>query len=160
MSIRWGNTCKVFRKRPVHRMCSMLLLTTNDKVHLAPHGWALSSVFLGSPLENWPKIKPWSITFIFYVFTYFFMAAPAAHESSQARGVNRSCSYSCWPMPQPHQWQIRATSVTYTTACGNTGSLTHWVRPGIKPTWSWIPIRFVTLWATRTGTPLKQYFHF
>ena len=30
------------------------------------------------------------------------------------------------PMPQPHQHQMRAASVTYTTACINTGSLTHW----------------------------------
>ena len=26
---------------------------------------------------------------------------------------------------QPQQHQIQVTSVTYTTACGNTGSLTH-----------------------------------
>ena len=28
--------------------------------------------------------------------------------------------------------QARATSSTYTAACSNTGSLSHWVRPGIK----------------------------
>ena len=39
-------------------------------------------------------------------------------------------------MPQPQQHPIRATSVTYTPACGNTGSLTHWVRPGIEPAFS------------------------
>ena len=38
--------------------------------------------------------------------------------------------------PQPHQ--IRAAFATYTTAHGNTGSLTPWARPGIKPTSSWI----------------------
>ena len=37
-------------------------------------------------------------------------------------------------MPQPWRHWIWATSVTYTAACGNTGSLTHWVRSGIKPT--------------------------
>ena len=26
-----------------------------------------------------------------------------------------------------------ATSVTYTAACGNAGSLTHWARPGMEP---------------------------
>ena len=36
-------------------------------------------------------------------------------------------------MPQPLQHWIWATSVTYITACGDTGSLTHWARPGIKP---------------------------
>ena len=33
--------------------------------------------------------------------------------------------------------------VTYTTAQGNTGSLTHWAGPGIEPASSWIPVRFV-----------------
>ena len=37
------------------------------------------------------------------------------------------------PTPQPQQHWIWATSVTYTAACGNTGSLAHWSRPGIKP---------------------------
>ena len=72
------------------------------------------------------------------------------------RGVNRSCS--CWPMPQPHQCQILATSVTYTASHTNAGSLTHWARPGIQPESSWLLVRLVTsqvgyCWAT-TGTPL------
>jgi len=35
--------------------------------------------------------------------------------------------------------------VTYTTAHSNTRSLTHWARPGIKPTSSWILVGFVTI---------------
>ena len=35
-------------------------------------------------------------------------------------------------------------SVTYTEAHGNVGSLTHWARPGIEPTFLWIPVGFVT----------------
>ena len=50
------------------------------------------------------------------------------------------------------QHQIRATSGTYATACGNVRSLTHWARPGIKPTSSWILVLFLTRWTT-TGTP-------
>ena len=34
----------------------------------------------------------------------------------------------------------------------NAGYLTHWVRPGIEPTSSWIPSRFCYCWATM-GTP-------
>ena len=37
------------------------------------------------------------------------------------------------------------------TPHGNAGSLTHWVRPGSKPTSSWILVGFVNHWAT-TGT--------
>ena len=57
-------------------------------------------------------------------------------------GVN--WSYSCGPTPQPQpkpRW-----------------SLTHWVRPGIKPASSWILVRFITHWAT-TGTPLAASFN-
>lgn len=42
-------------------------------------------------------------------------------------------SRSCQPMPQPQQCGIRAASAIYTTAHGNTRSLTHWVRPGMEP---------------------------
>ena len=50
-------------------------------------------------------------------------------------------------MPQSQQWgiwAIWAAFVTYTIAPGNAGSLTHWVRPGIEPTFSWILVRFIT----------------
>ena len=45
--------------------------------------------------------------------------------------MNRSCS--CWPTSEPEQHPIWVTSVTYTTAHSNSGSLSHWARPGIKP---------------------------
>ena len=48
------------------------------------------------------------------------------------------------PQPQPQQRGIQAESATYTTAPGNTGSLTHWARPGIKPVSSWILVRFIS----------------
>ena len=32
--------------------------------------------------------------------------------------------------------------------------LNHWVRPRIEPAFSWIPVRFLTHWAT-TGTPKR-----
>ena len=47
-------------------------------------------------------------------------------------------------MPQPQQYQIQATSATYTTAHGNARSLTHWARPGTKAMFSWILVRFVS----------------
>ena len=34
--------------------------------------------------------------------------------------------------------------MTYTTAHSNAGSLTHWVRPGIEPTSSWVLVGFIT----------------
>ena len=55
-----------------------------------------------------------------------------------------SGSCSCLPTPQPQQLRIWAASETYTTVLGNTGSLTHWVRPRLKPTSSWILVGFIT----------------
>ena len=48
--------------------------------------------------------------------------------------------------------QDRASSPSYTTAHGKARSLTHFARPGVKPTSSWIIVGFITHWAT-TGTP-------
>ena len=47
-------------------------------------------------------------------------------------------------MPQAQQCQIQAASMTYTIAQGSAGSLTHWARPGIRPTTSWFLVRFVS----------------
>ena len=49
-----------------------------------------------------------------------------------------------WPTPRPQQHRIWASSVIYTTAHGNAKSLTHWARPGIKSTSSWILVGFVS----------------
>ena len=57
-------------------------------------------------------------------------------------------------MPQPQQCQNQAMYATYTTAHGNARSLTHWARPEIKPTTSWVLVGLVNHCAT-TGTPLS-----
>ena len=43
----------------------------------------------------------------------------------------------------PQQCGIWAIFETYTVTPGNPRSLTHWVRPGIKPTFSWILAGFL-----------------
>ena len=77
------------------------------------------------------------------LFIYLFRAAHAAYGSSQSRSLIRAAA-ACWPAPQSQQCWIQASSVSYTTALSHTGSLTHWARPGSKPTSSWILIRFVS----------------
>ena len=61
----------------------------------------------------------------------------------------------------PHPWHMEVPKLevhsklslpTYTTAHSNAGSLTHWARPGIEPTSSWMLVGFVNCWAT-VGTP-------
>ena len=71
----------------------------------------------------------------FHSYTYGMWRSPGS-------GSSGSCSCRSTPQPQPRQ--IRATSATYTKACGNARALTHRVRPGIKPTSSWMLVRSLT----------------
>ena len=92
---------------------------------------------------------------IFFFFLYFAIsrATPAAYGGSQARGLIGAVATG--PCHSHGNMGIQAVSTTYTTAHGNTRSLTHWVRPGIEPTTSWFLVGFVNHWAT-TGTPVLR----
>ena len=92
----------------------------------------------------------WTLIFYFYFIFCLFRATPMAYESSQGRGWIGTVAAGLY-----HS-QIRAVSATYTTAHGNTGSLTPWVSPGFESTSSWIPVRFVNQKATM-GTPLELF---
>ena len=62
-------------------------------------------------------------------------------------------------MPEPQQCQIRTASATCTTADSNTGSLTHWARPGIKPATSRFLVGFVSTEPWREVIPEFQFYH-
>ena len=57
-------------------------------------------------------------------FFFFFLWPHLQHIEVPGFGVE-------WE-PQPQQRQIQTTSATYTKACNNARSLSHWARPGIK----------------------------
>ena len=63
------------------------------------------------------------------------MATPVAYGGSQARGQTE---LQLLAYTHPEQDQIQATSATYAAAYSSTRSLTHWAKPAIKPTSSWI----------------------
>ena len=84
-----------------------------------------------------------SLNFFFFLL---FRVAHVAYGGSQARDQIGAVA-----APQPQQRRIQATSVTYTTAHSDAGSLTYWARPGIEPVSSWMLVRLVNCWAT-TGT--------
>ena len=99
--------------------------------------------------------------FLFFGFLGFFVclfvcllfrASPMAYGGSQAGGriiaaaASLHCSHS--------NSGIRAMSATYTSAHGNTRSLTHEARPGIKLESSWILVRFVS---AVPGRELPEY---
>jgi len=97
-----------------------------------------------------------SSCFFSFFFLFFFVFLPFLeplpwHMEVPRLGVYWSWSY--WPMPEPQQRRIWAVSATYTTTHSNTGSLTHWARPGIEPATSWFLMGFVNHWATM-GTPM------
>ena len=79
-------------------------------------------------------VRCWDANFFFFFFCFL-----GSHPwKFPGWGTNRS--YSCRPMPQ--QRHIRALSATYSTAHGNAGSLTQWVRAGTEPATSWILVGF------------------
>ena len=67
--------------------------------------------------------------------------ATAAYGSSQIRGWIRAAAAG---LCHSHS-NARSPTMTYITAHGNTGSLTHWVRPQwIEPASLWILVGFIT----------------
>ena len=95
---------------------------------------------LGKQVPMIPALLPF-LVFFFFSFLSFF-GPHLWHTEVPRLGDNQS--YSCRPTPQPQQRQIQAASVTYTTAPGNTRSLTHCVGPGIEPATSWFLVGLVT----------------
>ena len=105
------------------------------------------------------KINGLFSPFSFFFFFFIFLGPHLQHVEILRLGVKSELQLKA--TPQPQQPWIQATSVTYTTAQGNAGSLTHWARPGIEPTTSWFLVIFGNHWAMR-GTPylFLFFFHF
>ena len=60
-----------------------------------------------------------------FLFIYLSFLGPHPWHMEVPKLGSKSESYSCQLIPQPQQRQIWASSVTYTAANGNAGSLTH-----------------------------------
>ena len=71
-----------------------------------------------------------------------FRAPPVSYGGSQASGPTAATAAS---LHHSHSnMAFGVMSVNYITAHGNTRSLTHSVRPGIKPTSSWLLVRLIS----------------
>ena len=103
----------------------------------APTHWARPGI---EPASSWVLVRfvsaalqqefpNWFSYFIFYLFIY--LQPHLWHMEVPRLGVELELQLRT--MPQPQQRQIPISSSTYTSACNNTGSLTHWVRWRIKP---------------------------
>ena len=86
-------------------------------------------------LSNLKNIK-WYLRVVFFFFSFylFLRAVPSAYGSSQARGQIRAPAASLHHSRGNTRSKL---SSTYAAPRGNTRSLTHWVRPRIKPSFSW-----------------------
>ena len=93
--------------------------------------------------STWLAKCLWTLSSDLEIF-FFFSFWGCTPGKWKFLGKESNWSLSCQSKPQWEQCQIQAISVTYTTAHGNTRSLTHWARPGIEPTSSWILVRFIT----------------
>ena len=93
------------------------------------HNWSL---------QDYRMVLP--ISFLFY----FFFWPHLQHREVPGLGVESELQLR-QPTLQPQPRWIQTASATYTAACGNAGSLTHWVRPGVKPTSSWTLCRVLNL---------------
>ena len=85
------------------------------------------------------------LCFFFFFFFFFFLGPHPRHVEVPRLWVKLLWLWCTrWPTPQPQQCQIWAVSETYTTAHGNTRSLTHWVRAGFESSSLWMLVRFVS----------------
>ena len=82
---------------------------------------------------------------MFALIFFSFYGHTCSIWKSLGQGLNWSYS---WDLQQPRQHQIWAVSVTHTVASSNTGSLTHWARPGIEPSSSYRQHQVLNPWAT------------
>ena len=69
-----------------------------------------------------------------------FRATHAAHGGAHVRGRFEAVAAG---LHHSHS-NSGSSSAACTTAHGNVGSITHWVRPGIKPASSWMLVRFIS----------------
>ena len=92
---------------------------------------------------SWRTLSLENPLLFFFCLLSFWGPHPQYMEVPRLQ-VSLELCCSCQPMPEPQQRQIQAAPVTYTTAHCNAGSLTHWVKPGIKPATSWFLVGFVS----------------
>ena len=85
---------------------------------------------------------PNHFSFFLYLFFFFFLGLHLQHMRVPRLGVESELQLLAYTTATATR--IQATSSTYTTPHGNTGTLTNWARPWIKSASSWILVRLIT----------------
>ena len=104
--------------------------------HISSHRPFSSAICFLAPVTICQIVTFQQLLLLFFFF--FFLIFRAAPTACKFPGEGLNQSYRCWPISQPQQCGIQASSATYTRAHGNTGSPTHWVSAGIESASSWI----------------------
>ena len=86
---------------------------------------------------RWYRV--WQATEEIFFFLSFFFFFHLRHMEVPRLGVESELQLLVYDTVTA--MQDPSSSANYTAACGNAGSLTHWARPGNKPTSSWIPTK-------------------
>ena len=122
------------------------------KLYLYKRAQKKKMTFYINVMREWCNTQPMSVSP--NLFFFFFLGTHLWHMEVPRLGSH--WSYSCWPSPQPQNTGSEPESAAYTTVHNNTGSSTHWARPGIEPASLWILLEFLNCWATK-GTPLNHF---
>ena len=102
-------------------------------------------VFFGKvSVQVFGSFVNWVVHFLFLFFVFFICLGPHPQHMEVLRlGAESELQLLAYTTATATLW-IQALSATYTTAHSNARSITHWVRPGIKPESSWMLVRFIS----------------
>ena len=117
-------------------------LRKEQQIHKQRMNWVTNSFKLNAK-QLWDEIRRIFFFFLSLSLSLFFFFFSAFLGHLQHKEVPR--------LEVTLELQLPA----YTTATAMLDTLVHWARPGIKPIFSWIPVRFLTHQAT-IGTPNKS----
>ena len=121
----------------INNPCKSNTFVTTDEHILTQHYYPNSIVSI--------CVHCWScICLAFFCLFVLFRATPTAYGSFKARGRIEAIAAYTTATAMSQQCQPQASSANCTVALGNTRSLTHWARLGIKPMSSWTLVRFIT----------------
>ena len=104
--------------------CHLLALNTISALTSPTFSSAARLLHSPCPSPSDACLLQFTLGFLFFLSFFFFpQGRTCGTWRFPGQVSNQSCSHC--PTPEPKQHQTRATSATYTTAHGNTGSLTH-----------------------------------
>ena len=109
---------------------------------------------------QWGRVRALFQVTDLFIYLFVFLGPNSWYMEVPSLGVELKLQLPVYTQLQ--KLGMQAASVTYTTvtAHSNAGSLTHWVRPGIEFTSSWILVEFITTeprWEHQDHRPISSH---